>query len=462
LWYGDAEAHLNIARRILDSQTPGYDQIGTPWLPLPHLLMLPFARVDAWWRSGLAGAIPSAACFVAGTTLLFTATHRVFASAAAGIAAAGLIALNPNLLYLQTSAMTEPVFFAALMALLYTSVREWPAAAGLAGFAATLTRYDGWFLIPFAALWFLIRRGFRRAVLFGAIASLGPLYWLVHNWWLTGDALYFFHGPGSALAIQGSAWYPGKGSWPMAWVYYRTAVKLCAGPGLSLMLVVGVIVALVRRAVWPVVLLALPGLFYLWGMHSSGNPIHVPTLWPYSYYNTRYGLAVLPLLAFAAASIVMAVPERMRPVAAMLVIAAGSMHWATHHRPEDTITWAESRANSSGRRAWTQAAADYLRPRFVRGSGIISASGDDFAGIYRYMGIPLRETFSIANGLPWDATVQRPELYLWHEWAVAKRGDEVARAVARATSLGHAYALELTISERDEPVIEIYRRVGGL
>ena len=40
LYYGDAEAHLNIARRIVDSRTPGYDQIGTSWLPLPHLLTL--------------------------------------------------------------------------------------------------------------------------------------------------------------------------------------------------------------------------------------------------------------------------------------------------------------------------------------------------------------------------------------------------------------------------------------
>src|SRR5207249_8271382 len=34
LYYGDAEAHLDIARRLVDSQTPGYDQIGTGWLPL--------------------------------------------------------------------------------------------------------------------------------------------------------------------------------------------------------------------------------------------------------------------------------------------------------------------------------------------------------------------------------------------------------------------------------------------
>ena len=46
-WYGDAEAHLNNARRIFDSLTPGYDQLGTPWLPLPHLAIVPFARVDA-------------------------------------------------------------------------------------------------------------------------------------------------------------------------------------------------------------------------------------------------------------------------------------------------------------------------------------------------------------------------------------------------------------------------------
>src|SRR4051794_19433560 len=53
-YYGDAEAHLNIARRIVDSLTPGRDQIGTVWLPLPHLLMLPFAANDHLWQTGLA------------------------------------------------------------------------------------------------------------------------------------------------------------------------------------------------------------------------------------------------------------------------------------------------------------------------------------------------------------------------------------------------------------------------
>src|SRR5579862_6620663 len=73
LYYGDAEAHLNIARRILDSRTPGPEQLGTVWLPLPHLLMMPFVMRDGWWRSGWAGAIPSAASFVIAGAFLFAA-----------------------------------------------------------------------------------------------------------------------------------------------------------------------------------------------------------------------------------------------------------------------------------------------------------------------------------------------------------------------------------------------------
>ena len=465
-WYGDAEAHLNIARRILDSQTPGYDQIGTPWLPLPHLLLLPFARVDSWWYSGLAAAFPSAACFVIGGTFFFAAVRRIFESTAAAVAATAVLALNPNLLYLQSTAMTEPVFLAALAALLYCTVRGWPAGAGIAACAAALTRYDGWFLIPFVAIYFL-RKSWRGALWFSLIAGAAPLYWLGHNWWLTGDALYFLRGPGSAAAIQGAAYYPGKQNWYLAALYFGTAARLCAGPGLALVALAGIVAAAVRRAWWPLLLLALPPIFYIWSLHSSGTPIFVPTMWPHSYYNTRYGLAALPLFAFAAGALVAmwgrspGLPNWLSSATAALVIAAGTVYWASHPGPENWVTWAESRANSTGRRAWTTEAAQFLKPRFRPGSGIISSSGDDFAGIYRYMGIPLRETFSVSNGLPWEATVRRPELWLSQEWAVVKRGDQVDEAIARAARFGIRYQLEKVIIEKDEPVIEIYRRIGG-
>src|SRR5688572_25766799 len=48
----DARAHVVVARRILDSLTPGWQQIGAVWLPLPHLLNMLPVQVDAWYRSG--------------------------------------------------------------------------------------------------------------------------------------------------------------------------------------------------------------------------------------------------------------------------------------------------------------------------------------------------------------------------------------------------------------------------
>jgi hypothetical protein len=466
LYYGDAEAHLNIARRMVDSQTPGYDQIGTVWLPLPHWLMLPFVRADEWWRSGLAGSISAAACFAMAGAFLFAAVRRAFACPAAAVAATALFALNPNLLYVQSTAMTEAVFFAALMALLYFSVRfretqGWGAVAGagLAACAGTLVRYEGWFLIPFAALYFLCAARRRRvgvALVFCALGALGPFYWLAHNWWLASDPLGFYRGPYSALAIQGNQPYPGKGDWPKAWLYFRTAAQLCSGPGLALMAMAGAAGSLAKRVFWPLALLALPGVFYIWSVHSSATPIFVPTLWPNSYYNARYGLAALPLLVVASAGLVAMVPPRWRAITAALVVAAGTVHWMVHPRPGNWVVWEESRVNSESRRAWIRETAEYLAPRYVRGSGIVTSFGD-LTGIYRRMGIPLRETFTADNGLPWLAAMRRPGLYLWQEWAVAVRGDAVAEAVVR----DGRYSLEKSIMVKGAPAIEIYRRTGG-
>src|SRR5438067_11572598 len=64
LLYGDAVAHINIARRVFDSRTPGLLQLGTVWLPLPHLLMLPFV-VSRWmWQTGIGAPIPSLFAYV--------------------------------------------------------------------------------------------------------------------------------------------------------------------------------------------------------------------------------------------------------------------------------------------------------------------------------------------------------------------------------------------------------------
>ncbi|MBZ5612282.1 MAG: glycosyltransferase family 39 protein [Acidobacteriia bacterium] len=474
LYYGDAEAHLNIARRIFDSRTPGYDQIGTVWLPLPHLLSLALVWKDAWWRNGLAGAVPSSACFVLAGAFLFSAMRRATQSSSAALASLGLLALNPNLLYLQSTPMTEPVSLACILALLYFTIRfretqsfTAVVGAGAASLAASLTRYEGWFLIPFVAVYFLCAARRRRivvALVFTLIAALGPLFWLAHNWWLYSNPLEFINGPYSARSIyqrtldQHIRPYPGDRDWRQAWLFFRTAARMCAGWGVVAAALAGIAGVIWKRVFWPVCFAALLPVFYLWSMHSGGTPIYVPQLWFNSYYNTRYGLAALPLLAIAGGCLVLVAGQRWRPFVAAAIVLAGLTPWLARPHPEAWVCWKESQVNSEARRAWTRQAADFLVSQYRPGQGIITSFGD-LAGIFREAGIPLRETLHQGNVLPWIFATTRPDLFLHQRWAVAISGDEVASTVQRATlKTGPRYHLVRTIVIPGAPVIEIYKR----
>ncbi len=120
LLYGDAIAHINIARRVFDSQTPGLLQLGTVWLPLPHLLMIPFLLSKGMWQSGAGGSIPSMVAYVFGVVGIYRLARGVLeqdlqtqpSARVAGWIAAILYGANPNLIYLQATAMTESLYLA--------------------------------------------------------------------------------------------------------------------------------------------------------------------------------------------------------------------------------------------------------------------------------------------------------------------------------------------------------------
>jgi hypothetical protein len=476
LYYGDAEAHLNIARRVLDSRTPGPEQLGTVWLPLPHVLLIPFVMKDAWWRSGLAGVIPSAACFVLAGAFLFAAARRAYNSTAAAFVVALIFALNPNMLYLQSTPMTESMFAAALAALVWAMLwfaesQSWIAivAAGIASSAASLIRYEGWFVIPFAAIILLLLAKKKwHALLFGAIAALGPISWLAHNQYYYSNALEFYNGPWSAAAIyarqvaQGMQRYPGDHDWRTALKYYFTAAKLVVGVPAIVIGAIGVAAALAKPKRWSrtlpaIAILALPVVFYIWSMHSSGTPIFIPTLWPFSWYNTRYAIAVLPLAAFAAGAIVAILPDRegiTHLSAAVIVAAIPASVWILH-RDQPAICWKESQMNSIARRDWTQQAASFLAANYRAGSGIIYPFGD-LTGALRHAGIPLRESLHSGNVAEWMLATTRPYAGLRTEWALAFSGDEVATAALRAHRFGKNYEVVKQIIVKGAPVVEIY------
>jgi hypothetical protein len=178
----DARAHLVVSRRIFDSIVPGWQQIGAVWLPLPHILdMLP-VQLDVFYRTGAFAIAISVASMSVAAWAVARLVLRTTGSAAGGLTAAALFVANPNLLYLQSTPMTEPLLFATTMVAVM-SVAEWvdsdaprwPHAAGLALTAASMTRYEAWrvsvAIIALAGI-VMLRRGQRLSA---AVAACGRL-----------------------------------------------------------------------------------------------------------------------------------------------------------------------------------------------------------------------------------------------------------------------------------------------
>ncbi|MGE5325305.1 MAG: glycosyltransferase family 39 protein, partial [Actinomycetota bacterium] len=227
LLYGDAVAHINIARRVFDSRTPGLFQLGTVWLPLPHVLDIPFILNHRLWQTGLGASIPSMVAYVAGTLGIFRLVRGMTSRLAAWTAAL-IFALNPNLIYMQATAMTESLYLALFIwAIVYfsefsRSAEQDPAASrralekcALLVAAAMLVRYDGWFLAAVIAIAALVRvwqawpvaRPLHRGLLnyFLLIGAVSVL-WLAYNYAGYGNPLEFANGPYSARAIQQRSW----------------------------------------------------------------------------------------------------------------------------------------------------------------------------------------------------------------------------------------------------------------
>lgn len=233
LLYGDAVAHLGNARRILDAHYPGISQLGGAWLPLPHVLMLPFIGNMAMWQTGLAAAPMSMVSFAASVVGVWRLARRMMRLRWAGVATL-LYALNPNLLYLATTALTEALFLALFVWAADATVEAVAAVragnapmararmflAGLLVLGMVFTRYDGW--VIGAAVWVCLlwavmrseatarRRLWPAFAVFTAMCAAGPLLWVWYNAHFDGDWLDFLRGPYSAKGVEARSSRPGQ------------------------------------------------------------------------------------------------------------------------------------------------------------------------------------------------------------------------------------------------------------
>jgi hypothetical protein len=147
----DAKAHLVVARRVFDSLTPSWEQFGAVWLPLPHVINAVPVQIDWMYRTGASAIALSIVSYAVTVACISAIVRKANGTRTGAILAAALFALNPNVLYLQSTPMTEPLLF-ALSALVVLHLTEWVVAEDLAirravGWtivAACLTRYEAW------------------------------------------------------------------------------------------------------------------------------------------------------------------------------------------------------------------------------------------------------------------------------------------------------------------------------
>ncbi len=471
--YGDAVAHLHIARRVFDARQPRLTELGSVWLPLPHILLLPFVQIYSWWANGLAGVIPSALAYLAACAGMYRLARRWLTLAASALALA-FFALNPNLLYLQTTAMTEPLFLAEMVWIVAWMV-EWRAgldedtrlvenrkrarrlqiciAAVL--IAAVFTRYDGWImaLVAWTGIGLtLLRRGRLRSVSFW-LASIfivaAPVAWFVYHSVGFGYWLYFARGPYSAPAIDLRTAAHGAGplhpGWHNPWVallFFVKAAEMDAAAAAwgNVLLAVSLLgtawawLTARRRAFAWALLLWLPAPFYAYSVAYGSVPIFLPVWWPHSSYNTRYGMEMLPAFALGlgfAAQFFLAAAGEFKPhwprwaTGVLLAVVALNAAEMVRERP---LTYVEGTKNLAARQAYEREIPPVLRALLATRPGApVLMDTSTYPNLVAFTGIPLRQTINEGDLWIYSDALAAPADHA--AIVVAFDGDAIDRAV---------------------------------
>ena len=233
-----------------------------------------------------------------------------------------LFILNPNILYLQTTPLSELVFIATLTAACYYFLAWaqdgnpkqliWVAAST---FLATIARYDGWPLFLTFLIFIVINEWIRHRRLseivgslfvFGTLGGLGIGLWLLWCGIIFGDPLYFQRGPYSAQAqqkyfIQEHLLYTYHNLWQSI-RYFMIGSMVTLGPLLFVLSIIAVLIFVFRRRITLDMFAALaflvPFAFYIASLYSGQAaffvPQAVPANAPYPLFNTRYAVMAVP------------------------------------------------------------------------------------------------------------------------------------------------------------------------
>lgn len=460
LAYTDAVSHLEIARRVIDGATPGVAQLGSVWLPLPHLLALPFVWVDSLYYSGIAGSIPSMAAFVVTAVLLYKITWTLTGNKLAGALSAAVFMANPNVLYMQSTPMTELPLFACLAGMVY-GVQRWIQTdrngylfgAGAAGLVGTLTRYEAWVLfgvlvgVVIISAW---RKGYSYPRLEGLtlafvyVGGLGVAGWLGWNLIIFGNAFDFQNGPYAKPSLWVDAGDPNIGDgWHSLQTYSLAVVGNLSLP-VCLMALLGLVaVAAKDRFSLPTLpslsLLALVPFFVL-ALEQGQRPLHIEQL-NGDDYNVRFGLLIILPAAILIGCLAnsfnghIKVTRFIGPLCAFLAVLVSANNLAANNI--ETLSEA-IRMSQNTQRQSVDEASSFLKDHYGDGKVLVQSFGNEML-LFKTR-IPPSKTIYEGSYRTWEPALNDPSTS--HiEWIVMRSEDQVYRELHNSPLLINNYEL---------------------
>ncbi|MFI9011432.1 glycosyltransferase family 39 protein [Actinosynnema sp. NPDC053489] len=400
LAYPDAVSHLLISRRVLDASTPGAAQLGGVWLPLPHVLTLPLVVTESWSHAGVLPSAVSMGAYVAAAGWLYRIALALTGRRAGAVVAVLVFCANPNVLYLQSTPMTEALLLACLAAATWHLLRwcrqgdyRHLLATALAVFCSTLVRYEGWVFLAAVAVVVAVRSWQRsrgtpdplvlvRAdlVFFGCLAVSGAVGWAMWNAAIFGDPLQFVRGEFAKPALWVGEAERAVGDWSTSLRTYGYAAVHVLGPVVAVSGVVGLGCFAWRTRLRDAALAPLPLLvflpFFVCALYSGQRPLHVPEIGG-DLYNVRFALVmVLPAAVFTAYLVAAPgrAPFRLLP-AVVVLVGCGQLFLSA----PVTAREAEVFRASAAERANAQAAT-WLREHYDGGRVLMQSWSNETVG----------------------------------------------------------------------------------
>lgn len=437
LEYNDATSHLDIARRILHSLTPGLVQIGSNWLPLLHILELPLSLNFFLYQTGIAGSVISMLSFCFSSLFIFKIILFVTKNKYASIFGVIAFITNGNMLYMQTAPMFEPLLIATSLAAIFYLIK-WTTEQSLNSLLigaffvllASMTRYDGWFLFLGGIIFVFIVSYFKKnyhiaesyTIIFTLVSGFGIVLWFLYNQLIFGSATYFMNSEFSARGQQ-IIWeqlgkLPARHNLLISTWTYGKAALYNIGIISSMLGLLGVIVFYAKKNnkyfKFALALLFVPFVFNIIALFIGYSIIWIPGVPPYdnSFFNVRYGLLMVPTSSIFIGLLTSYINKYMKILLLIVLIFQGIIFYSTINSSRINLNvhnLAILKDTIAGKNINADKTSIWIRNNCKDKLTFISAAS--YESVIFYSGLDMNKFITEGTGDYWKKSLKKPSLF---------------------------------------------------